>query len=494
MNKLIVLVMLILCSTTAFALSAGTEIQQNLPAGYEPSGIEWLSALNKLALVSDGGTFSTMNIYGTEVTSWNIGGYIEGVSRTANSNTVYIVTEYPMAIREVDATHGQTLHTWSLTGIVPNPPSTNSALEGIAYVPASENSYGIDIVVVGMQGTGELYALALGTTATLLGSMTPYSSGDLSDLFYNSEENLLYILYDSENIMKQVNLDGTVVATMSIPGYDQEGIAVLPACPTGTTTLFIAEDSGRVMTYTGFATTCPATPPTDSDSDGVPDSFDICPGYDDNDDRDNDGTPDGCDTVDDRDEDSDGLTNAQELVYGTNAQIADTDGDALNDGLEIFYRTNPLDSDSDNGGVLDGQEITNGTNPLDASDDISADPNKITGYLVNKDATVLVNYADNTMLTIDPYAGYTQINAGLNSNSDRLIVTNGKYVSVYRRNTRIAHTKIATSIPNSNTMSITNAGSYDLIVVQYPLGRKTATVTLKLENDRLSLTNVAIQR
>ena len=39
----------------------------------------------------------------------------------------------------------------------------------------------------------------------------------------------------------------------------------------------------------------PPPPPPDSDNDGVPDSSDICPGYDDNIDSDNDTIPDGCD-------------------------------------------------------------------------------------------------------------------------------------------------------------------------------------------------------
>jgi len=40
---------------------------------------------------------------------------------------------------------------------------------------------------------------------------------------------------------------------------------------------------------------CPNDNPDDSDGDGVCDSDDVCPGFDDNLDSDNDGTPDGCD-------------------------------------------------------------------------------------------------------------------------------------------------------------------------------------------------------
>jgi len=50
--------------------------------------------------------------------------------------------------------------------------------------------------------------------------------------------------------------------------------------------------------------------PLDSDDDGVPDSEDVCPGYDDELDADGDGVPDGCDECegsdDNEDEDNDG--------------------------------------------------------------------------------------------------------------------------------------------------------------------------------------------
>ncbi|MFA6888769.1 MAG: thrombospondin type 3 repeat-containing protein, partial [Candidatus Woesearchaeota archaeon] len=238
----------------------------------------------------------------------------------------------------------------------------------------------------------------------------------------------------------------------------------------------------------GIPDACDTIDNTDSDMDGVIDSLDVCPGYDDKADADSDNIPDACDTTDDRDSDNDELTNAQESVYGTNPALADTDGDGLTDGKEVLtYLTNPLDSDSDNGGVLDGQEITNGTNPLNSNDDIPADPNKITGYVVNKDATILVSYADKTKLTIDPYAGYSQISADINGNSDRLIVTNGKYVSVYKRNTKIAQVQIGYFIPTSNTISVTH-GSYDTIVIKYPLNKRNSmSITVKLENDKLNI-------
>ena len=48
----------------------------------------------------------------------------------------------------------------------------------------------------------------------------------------------------------------------------------------------------------------------------------------------------------------------------------DTDSDGLSDAEEAVLGTDPLIPDTDVGGVNDGDEVSNGTNPLDGSDDI----------------------------------------------------------------------------------------------------------------------------
>ena len=72
---------------------------------------------------------------------------------------------------------------------------------------------------------------------------------------------------------------------------------------------------------------------TDSDSDGVLDCDDVCPGFDDNADLDTDGTPDGCDT----DADGDGIDNSTDCddmnaaVGVATTWYADTDNDGVGD-------------------------------------------------------------------------------------------------------------------------------------------------------------------
>jgi len=64
------------------------------------------------------------------------------------------------------------------------------------------------------------------------------------------------------------------------------------------------------------------------------------------------------------DSDSDGLTDDEEIIAGTNINIIDTDNDGISDYEELkIYKSNPLNSDSDADGYQDGEEIRNGYNP-----------------------------------------------------------------------------------------------------------------------------------
>jgi hypothetical protein len=85
-------------------------------------------------------------------------------------------------------------------------------------------------------------------------------------------------------------------------------------------------------------------------------------------DTDNDGTGDNADT----DDDGDGLLDvAEEIIHGTDPKRADTDGDGLSDPDELLvHLTDPIDSDSDDDGLSDGAEVNiHGTLPKVADTD-----------------------------------------------------------------------------------------------------------------------------
>ncbi|MCH6258410.1 malectin domain-containing carbohydrate-binding protein [Puniceicoccaceae bacterium K14] len=83
----------------------------------------------------------------------------------------------------------------------------------------------------------------------------------------------------------------------------------------------------------------------------------------------------------DVDSDSDGLTDIEEIVLGSNPNDADSDDDGIEDGQEVTLGTSPIDSDSDDDGLSDGDELVVGTDPTDSDSDDDGD---LDGYEVEQ--------------------------------------------------------------------------------------------------------------
>lgn len=74
------------------------------------------------------------------------------------------------------------------------------------------------------------------------------------------------------------------------------------------------------------------------------------------------------------DSDNDGLSDDDELIYGTDPDNPDTDYDGLMDGTEVDMAEgsgcpDPVNPDSDGDTLLDGDEVSAGTNPCNADTD-----------------------------------------------------------------------------------------------------------------------------
>jgi hypothetical protein len=68
------------------------------------------------------------------------------------------------------------------------------------------------------------------------------------------------------------------------------------------------------------------------------------------------------------DTDGDGLSDAEELLLGTDPDKADTDRDGLTDGEEVrIVGTDPRNADTDGDGFSDGDELYSGFDPMTAS-------------------------------------------------------------------------------------------------------------------------------
>jgi hypothetical protein len=95
----------------------------------------------------------------------------------------------------------------------------------------------------------------------------------------------------------------------------------------------------------------------------------------------------------DIDTDGDGLFNTDELLHGTNVNVADTDGDGIKDGWEVLHGLNPLANDSaldvDGDGFTNLQEFFADTNPH-ISGSYPGMPNKTLLSTTDKHASVTV--------------------------------------------------------------------------------------------------------
>ncbi len=127
----------------------------------------------------------------------------------------------------------------------------------------------------------------------------------------------------------------------------------------------------------------------DSDGDGINDAEEVGKNTNAPLDTDHDGIIDALDTIDDSDDDSDSLTNAQEIKLTSNPNNKDSDGDGINDNEEVGSNISaPLDTDAD--GILNLNdpdddnddletkfEIKIGTNPLSSDSDGDGIPDNL---------------------------------------------------------------------------------------------------------------------
>lgn len=229
----------------------GTDIGDNLASGYEPSGVVWHSGFDQLFVVSDGGIVTKMNSDGSGVVDKTIGGDFEGITvADPSTDFVYIGVEHPDSILEYNIEIQTVTRTFSLVAYMTG--ADNAGLEALTFVPNSISDEG-GYFYAGLQETGEVFIFelpivssSLSTTVHFIDSFsTPYS--DISGMFYDENNHVLYAIYDGANKLVAMDPDdGTFIAEWSLPAAttDQEGFTIGDSCH-----VFIAEDTRTVWRY-----------------------------------------------------------------------------------------------------------------------------------------------------------------------------------------------------------------------------------------------------
>jgi hypothetical protein len=269
----------------------------SLTGGAEPSGAFWNPVDQKLYIVSDSGTITRQNQDGSGAIEIASGlGNLEGITGTSAANPskmnyLYVIDEDLVRLREfnpyVTATTGAyTGNYWNLIdpGSIPsNDVLGNDGIEGVAFVPdfTPTGPYGNSqfttggLFYVSSQLTGKVYVLDIDLRtsnivpqrrATIIPNLRTLGSGsaDISDLYYATATNKLFVLYDALGVVHEMRTNGTIVNEYRSPlGNAGEGITTIPTCSGTTTSIVLAYDQGTVSRYSNYPQPCAdVTPPT----------------------------------------------------------------------------------------------------------------------------------------------------------------------------------------------------------------------------------------
>lgn len=259
------------------ATDIGTELLATDP-GFEPSGIVYHPGRNTYIVVSDEGQLAEVEPDGTLVDEWDLGrSYdLEDVTVADDaSSIVYLAEENTSSAIAFDLDSGSlTGDSWSFSSYITE--VSNLGLEGLAWVPDGDHSYGTTVsgglFYAGWQEDADIYVfepdLATSGSVTYHDELrTTSGMSDISGLAYDHMTGILYVVYDGYDLFEMREANGTLLGSYSLPGSGQEGIAVATNCPsTDSVTVVISEDDDSLESYASVPVTCTVR---DDDGDGV---------------------------------------------------------------------------------------------------------------------------------------------------------------------------------------------------------------------------------
>lgn len=293
-------------------------------------------------------------------------------------------------IKHANPTHGASSAFWLVS---PSSPSSSRGFQ--AHTPWSDDTIYFDT------------AGCCGADTRISANISTYANFVDDETFWTNWHHFVFV----KNLaVKQIWIDGNLF-------LEGEGTAVLPGDFTqiiiGAIVDASASLAGRLDDFAIFASgldeptigklakgDSPSSLDADTDGDGMPDWWEDENGF---------NKSSAADAS--LDADSDGLTNLQEFVKGTDPKNPDSDGDGIKDGAETGTGkyvsatdtgTDPLNQDSDNDKLKDGVET--GTGKFVSATDTGTDPNKIDtdgdGYLDAAEVTLGSNPVDNKSLPL----------------------------------------------------------------------------------------------
>lgn len=243
----------------------GGEMAGIFPA-FESSGVAYHPGLDRLIAVSDEGEVCVMTTSGTDTACVDLGAYDLEAVTIANpaSDLVYFAVEHPDSILEFNArTLALTGKSWNLTTWLTG--ADNLGIEALAFIPNGMHPYTDSssggLFYGSLQADGSIHVFDVnlsGSQVSQIDAVIPLAGyTDLADLSFNEDTEILYGVYDANNILVELDSDLNLIKSVALPGSDQEGIALIADCDAGLADFFVAWDTQPVvMAHSGYPVTC----------------------------------------------------------------------------------------------------------------------------------------------------------------------------------------------------------------------------------------------
>jgi len=247
-----------------------------LPKAFEASGIVWHPGTERLYVVSDSQIASLSKTGGDEKRFAVKDGAekvdMESITATDSKTLLYVGVEFNAtaggpqirALRVPEVT--LTGEVWTLH--FPKDDKGNetvnsgNGMEGMTWIPNGSHPYANSasggLFYASSQKNNRIYVfdvdLANTEESKWIDTFKPADQKDISDLYYDPPTRLLYVLYDTNNKLVEIDPSTTAyeqIATYDLPALpeDQEGVTLLPDCSASTTTIFLASDKPNQGIY-----------------------------------------------------------------------------------------------------------------------------------------------------------------------------------------------------------------------------------------------------
>lgn len=298
----------LICTLVIFLLAPSLNARSPWPANadgtniplkdFESSGTVYDPTTNLIYVVDDQGSIASMKTDGSEQKYVEIekGLDMEAVATTGKSSGyIYVGIERRFicyfdkrSIKICDKKRAQiwqldvetllpTHRKWALdmkTGFT-------KGLEGLTWIPNGSHPYGIrtsgGVFYASSQKNGHIYVYELDFNArpdtahrlvNNIGKFQPYKgyfNNDISDLYFDPSQDILYALYDGKNKLVEIDTKSTrhdILGSYDLPGDsgNHEGITLLPNCLSGvcSTRIYLTDDrKGRgLFSYSRFPISC----------------------------------------------------------------------------------------------------------------------------------------------------------------------------------------------------------------------------------------------